>query len=154
VAHIDHHADAVHFANDLLAKACNTTVFCLVTTAGQQALVVIGQLHDHKIQLTHHLDHADIIFDGGAVLSAEHNADFAQLLGQTDICSASNRHNEITVHLKVSVPLGNSHQGLTNLLMVHNGCMHHGDTTLMQLLEDVSIPVGILQTINDNQLFM
>ena len=47
VRHVDNHTNAVHLFNDLFAKPCQTTVLIFIATAGQQALVVVGQLHDH-----------------------------------------------------------------------------------------------------------
>ena len=64
VGHIDDHAHPIHFPHHLLAKPGESAVLRLVTAAGQQALVVVGELHDHQAQPTHHLDQPDFILNG------------------------------------------------------------------------------------------
>ena len=60
--HVDHHANAVHLFDDLLAKASESAVFVLVTATGEETLVVIGELHDHEAEATHDLNQSNLIF--------------------------------------------------------------------------------------------
>ena len=64
VRHIHDHAHPVHLADDLLPKAGQPAVFFLIATAGQQALIVVSELHDHETKPPHHLNQTDLVFDG------------------------------------------------------------------------------------------
>ena len=63
MGHVNHHADSIHFFNDLLTKACESAVFILITPACQEALVVIGELHNHESQPSHNFDQPNLILD-------------------------------------------------------------------------------------------
>lgn len=105
VRHVDDHADAVHLADHLAPEAGNAAVFGFVTAAGEQALVVVGELHDQQAQVAHYRDHVDIVLDGRAVLGAEEDANPPLLPGAENIRWLAHRHDQITVFFKAAVPL-------------------------------------------------
>ena len=45
MAHINNHANTVHFLDDLAAHARDAGIFIFITSRGKKRLVVIGKLH-------------------------------------------------------------------------------------------------------------
>ncbi len=70
VAEIDQHADTVHLLDHLAPETADAGVDLLVTASPDQALVVVGELHDAHPQLVEHLDQRQVVLDGRAVLES------------------------------------------------------------------------------------
>ncbi|CAI8372945.1 MAG: Uncharacterised protein [Halieaceae bacterium] len=147
--HIHHHADPVHLADHLLPKTSEPTVLFLITTTGEQALIVVGELHDHQAEPTHHLHQTDLVFDRRAVLRTENNADAPFCLGAVNISRLIHGPDQIRVSLEALVPFPKTRQGLAGILVVGNRNVDCIETALVHLLEDLARPRRVLQAIDD-----
>ncbi|MNP06189.1 hypothetical protein D3C76_981620 [compost metagenome] len=148
VGHVDEHADAVHLADDLAAEAADAVVFGFITAAGQQALVVIGQLHDQHAELTEDLDQADVVFDGRAVLEAEENPDAAFLMRQANVRGLAHRTDQLGPGFETAVPFADARQGFPGVFVIGDGGVDRAQAAGLHLAEDLFVPVGVLQAID------
>ncbi|MNV66990.1 hypothetical protein D3C71_1597720 [compost metagenome] len=105
VRHVDEHADAVHFGDHLAAEAADAVVLALIAAAGQQALVVVGQLHDEHPELAENLHQGNVVLDRRAVLEAEEDTHPALLVGQADVAGRAHRADQLGPCLEAAVPL-------------------------------------------------
>ena len=78
VRHVDHQADPVHFLDHLFAEAGDARVFRLIAAGRQQALIVVGELHEAGAQLVNDFHQADVVFYGCAILKPEKDRRLAQ----------------------------------------------------------------------------
>jgi hypothetical protein len=138
--HIDNHSDAIHLSNHLLAKSRQPTVLLLITTAGQQALIVIGELHNHQPKPAHHFYQPNFIFNGRAVLGAKNNAHTPLCFGLCEISGLVHGANEVWIALKTLIPLSQSSERFAGIFVVRNGDMNRIKPALTHLLEDFSRP--------------
>ena len=148
VRHIDHHADSVHLADDLLPKAGQPAVLLLVATTGEQALIVVGELHDHEAEATHHLHQTDLVLDRRAILRTKNDTDAPFGLGAVNISRLIYRPDQIGVRLEALVPFAKTRQGLAGVLVVGNRDVHRIETAFVHLLEDLARPGRVLQAVD------
>ena len=147
--HVDHHADPVHLADDLLPKAGQPTVLLLVATAGEQALIVVGELHNHEAEATHHLHQTDLVLNRRTILCTKNDTDAPFCLGAVNISRLIYGPDQIRVRLEALVPLTEAGQGLAGVLVVGNRDVHRIETALVHLLEDLARPGRVLQAVDD-----
>ena len=138
--HIDNHPHTIHLSDHLPTEARQATVFFLVTTAGQQTLIVISQLHNHQPQPAHHFYQPNFIFNGRAVLGAKNNAHTPLCFGLCEISGLVHGANEVWIALKTLIPLSQSSERFTRIFMICNGDMNRIEPALTHLLEDFSRP--------------
>ena len=112
----------------------------LITSASEQTLIVIGQLHDHQTQPAHYFHQSNFIFNWRTVLRPEDDADAAFFFRQVDISWLINRSDQIWIGLKSLVPLPKARQGLSGVLVISKRDMHRAEPTLTHLLKDLAGP--------------
>ena len=84
--HVYDHAYPIHLAYNLFAVSREPAVLSLVTATAQQALVVVGQLHDHEAHAPHNFNESNFVFNRRAVLSAKNDANLAFFFGSMNVC--------------------------------------------------------------------
>ena len=104
MAHIDHHADPVHFPDHLLAHAGDAGILCLITSRRQQRLVVIAQLHKPTTKFMQHLNQPNIILNRAGVLKAEKNSRTPGFAGVLHITGPLAVKNQLGKPFKPTVP--------------------------------------------------
>jgi hypothetical protein len=146
VRHVDHQAHPVHLLDDLPAHAGDARVLRLVATGGEQALVVVAELHEAGAEVVQDLDQADVVLDGRAVLEAEDDARLALGVGAAHVIAGPDRHEPVGVELEAAVPGGDVGDGLAQVLPIADGDVHAGDAA--HLLEDPGRPVAVLKPVD------
>ena len=147
--HVDDHPHAIHLSDHLFAKSRQAAVFFLVTTAGQQALIVISELHNHQPKPSHHFDQPNFIFDRRAILGPKNDTHTPLRFRLRDISRLVDGANQVWKTLKTLIPLSQSSERFTRIFVVSNGDVNRIEPALMHLLKDFSRPGRVLQTVND-----
>ncbi len=148
---VDDHADAVHLAHHLAAEAGQAGIDRLVAAGAEQALVVVGELHEPDAELVEHLDQAQVVLDRRTVLEAEDDGGLAGGLGGEDVGGGAGGADEVAVPLETAVPIGDQLQGVAGVLPVGEGDMDGGEAAGAQLLEQGAVPVAVLQPVDDDE---
>ena len=86
MAHINNHSHAVHFGDDLFAKPGDATVLSLISTSGEQGLVVVRQLHKADAQLMPNLNQTQIFFNRLGVLKTKKDRRPTGCFRQINVC--------------------------------------------------------------------
>ena len=63
MAHINNHANTVHFLDDLATHACDAGIFIFITSRGKKRLVIIGKLHKANAKAVTNFNKPNIIFN-------------------------------------------------------------------------------------------
>ena len=136
----------------LAPEAADAVVFALVATAGQQALVVVGQLHDEHPELAEDFHQGDVVLDRRAVLEAEEDPHAALFMGQANVAGRAYRADQFGPGLEAAVPLAQARQGFASVLVVGDGGVHRAQATGLHLLEYLRAPVGVLQAVDHQEV--
>ena len=150
VRHVDHQPDPVHLPDRLLAEPGDARVLGLVAAGREQALVVVGELHEARAELVHDLDQADFVLDRRAVLKAEDDRGLALGLRRAHVVGGAARHDQVAMVLEPAVPLLHVLHRLAELLVIADRDVHGGDAAGAHVAEDLRRPVAVLQAVYDD----
>ena len=84
--HVDDHAHPIHLAYNLFTVSGEPAVLSFVTATAKQALVVVGQLHDHKAHAPHNFNESNFVFNRRTVLGAKNDTNLAFFFGPMNVC--------------------------------------------------------------------
>ena len=148
MAHINHETKPVHFPDDLPAHACDTGVVFLVTAGRQQALVVVGKLHETGAELITDFHQVDVILDGGGVLESKEDSGTLTLAGRINVFGVIARHDEFRVAGEMVIPLPEVGNDFPEIFMIGDRNVHGRQTGVVHLAENFFRPVAVLQAVD------
>ena len=150
MTHVHNHPHTIHLADHLLPHAGDSGILIFITSGRQQALVVVGKLHETDSETVENFHQSDVILDGRTVLAAENDGGPVLACCSLNLLGTSRGSNEIRKLFESPVPRDDVFNRFPKIFMIGDGHMHGGDSALTKLIEDLLRPIVILEGIDDH----
>ncbi len=148
--HVDEQANTVHLLDDLASHTRDAGIRRLVAAGREQALVIVGELHEPDAQPMADLDETDIVLDRRRVLHAEEDRGAVLPARTADVSRAAAVVDELRESLEPAVPAFDIGDRLAEILVIGDGGMNRGNATAPHLAKDRLGPVAVLQAVDDD----